>query len=132
MNAGWLAWGLYRRGDFTLSVGWIAFAGRVVLATSAMGAGLEWCGRTVDWLGLGNNEAVRASAMAAAIMEQRRLGLARNELAGRFETGLYLDYTLSSLTEVWLAYAAGVIQGADYDEAEKVLDELEVMRRAMP
>ncbi|MCB0930205.1 MAG: type VII secretion AAA-ATPase EccA [Mycolicibacterium insubricum] len=64
--------------------------------------------------------------------EQRRLGLARNELAGRFETGLYLDYTLSSLTEVWLAYAAGVIQGADYDEAEKVLDELEVMRRAMP
>lgn len=64
--------------------------------------------------------------------DQRRLGLPRNALAGRFQTGLYLDYGLSTLTEVVLAYAAGLIQGADYGEAEKVLNELDVSRKAMP
>jgi type VII secretion ATPase EccA len=63
--------------------------------------------------------------------EQRRLGLPRHALCGRFQTGLYLDYTLSTLTEVWLAYAASMIAGKDYDEAEGVLDELDTMRRAM-
>jgi tetratricopeptide (TPR) repeat protein len=56
--------------------------------------------------------------------EQRRLGLAPRALCGRFETGLYVDYTLSSLTEVRLAYVASLIQGQDYDEAERTLDEL--------
>ncbi|QNI07935.1 type VII secretion AAA-ATPase EccA [Mycobacterium kubicae] len=64
--------------------------------------------------------------------EQRRLGLPRHALSGRFQTGLYLDYTLSTLTEVWLAYAASLIEGKDYDEAERVLDELDTMRRSMP
>ncbi|OBK42316.1 type VII secretion AAA-ATPase EccA [Mycobacterium kubicae] len=64
--------------------------------------------------------------------EQRRLGLPRHALSGRFQTGLYLDYTLSTLTEVWLAYAASLIEGKDYDEAERVLDELDIMRRSMP
>lgn len=64
--------------------------------------------------------------------EQRRLGLPGRALSGRFQTGLYLDYTLSTLTEVWLAYAASLIAGKDYDEAERVLDELENLRRSMP
>ncbi|MBX9983026.1 type VII secretion AAA-ATPase EccA [Mycobacterium gordonae] len=64
--------------------------------------------------------------------EQRRLGLPRRALSGRFQTGLYLDYTLSTLTEVWLAYAASMIAGQDYDEAERVLDELQTLRRSMP
>lgn len=64
--------------------------------------------------------------------EQRRLGLPRGALAGRFQTGLYLDYTLGNLTEAWLAYAADMIGSADYDEAERVLNELDDVRRAMP
>jgi type VII secretion ATPase EccA len=60
--------------------------------------------------------------------EQRRLGLPPRTLSGRFQTGLYLDYPLSSVTEVWLAYAASMIQGRDYDEAERVLDGLDEMR----
>jgi len=64
--------------------------------------------------------------------EQRRLGLPRHALAGRFQTGLYLDYTLSTLTEVWLAYAASMIEGKDFNEAERVLDELDTLRRSMP
>ncbi|OBG78660.1 MULTISPECIES: type VII secretion AAA-ATPase EccA [unclassified Mycobacterium] len=64
--------------------------------------------------------------------EQRRLGLGPRTLCGRFETGLYVDYTLSSLTEIKLAYIASLIQGKDYDEAEYTLDELAAARAAHP
>lgn len=57
--------------------------------------------------------------------EQRRLGLPQRALSGRFQTGLYLDYPLSSKTEMWLAYAASMIQAKDFDEAEQVLDKLD-------
>jgi type VII secretion ATPase EccA len=63
--------------------------------------------------------------------EQRRLGLPARVLSGRFQTGLYLDYVLASMTEVWLAYASSMIEGKDYDEAERVLDELDKKRVAM-
>lgn len=53
-------------------------------------------------------------------------------LCGRFETGLYVDYTLSSATEIKLAYVASLIQGKDYDEAEETLDELAAARAATP
>ena len=64
--------------------------------------------------------------------EQRRLGLPPRTLSGRFETGLYLDYTLSSPTEVKLAYVASLIQGKDYDEAEGALAEIAAMRASSP
>ncbi len=64
--------------------------------------------------------------------EQRRLGLPARALGARFQTGLYLDYTLASRTEVWLAYAASMIEGKDYDEAEKVLDDLDTKRSRLP
>lgn len=56
--------------------------------------------------------------------EQRRLGLPARALAGRFETGLYLDYPLSSAAEVSLAYVASLIRGRDFAEAEQILDTL--------
>jgi type VII secretion ATPase EccA len=64
--------------------------------------------------------------------EQRRLGLPARALSGRFETGLYLDYPLSTKSEMWLAYAASMITTKDFDEAEQALDELEKLRAAMP
>jgi ESX secretion system protein EccA len=64
--------------------------------------------------------------------EQRRIGLPARALSSRFQTGLYLDYALANLTEVCLAYAASVIEGKDYDEAERVLDALDKKRAAMP
>jgi type VII secretion ATPase EccA len=64
--------------------------------------------------------------------EQRRLGLSARALSGRFETGLYLDYPLSTKTEIWLAYAASMISTKDHNEAEQVLEELDGMRAAMP
>ncbi|MET9488668.1 MULTISPECIES: type VII secretion AAA-ATPase EccA [unclassified Nocardia] len=62
--------------------------------------------------------------------EQRRLGLPPRVLAGRFLPGLYIDYPLSSFTEIWLAYAAHLITDKQFDEAEIVLDELAKHRRA--
>ncbi|MGE0216310.1 type VII secretion AAA-ATPase EccA [Mycolicibacterium sp.] len=62
--------------------------------------------------------------------EQRRLGLPPRTLSARFDTGLYLDYPLSSMTEIWLAYAASLIRGQDYGEAESVLTELDQTRTA--
>lgn len=64
--------------------------------------------------------------------EQRRLGLPPRTLAGRFQTPLYLDYPLASKTEMWLAYASSMIAAKDYDEAEAVLNELDVIRASMP
>ncbi|WP_433205035.1 type VII secretion AAA-ATPase EccA [Nocardia sp. CA-107356] len=62
--------------------------------------------------------------------EQRRLGLPPRQLAGRFLPGLYIDYPLASFAEIWLAYAAQMISDKQYDEAERILDELEAHRRA--
>ncbi|MGW4842585.1 type VII secretion AAA-ATPase EccA [Nocardia brasiliensis] len=62
--------------------------------------------------------------------EQRRLGLQSRELAGRFLPGLYIDYPLSSYTEIWLAWAAQLITDQEYDEAERVLNELEAHRKS--
>jgi type VII secretion ATPase EccA len=56
--------------------------------------------------------------------EQRRLGLRPRELAGRFVTGLYIDYPLASYTEIWCAHIGQLIADKDFDEADKVLDEL--------
>lgn len=61
--------------------------------------------------------------------EQRRIGLAPRAFAGRFLPGLYIDYPLASFTEIWLAYAAQLISDKQYDEAERVLDDLEAHRR---
>ncbi|MQY19559.1 type VII secretion AAA-ATPase EccA [Nocardia macrotermitis] len=61
--------------------------------------------------------------------EQRRLGLRPRELAGRFVTGLYIDYPLSNYAEIWVAQAAQLISDKKYDEAEQVLDELAEFRR---
>lgn len=64
--------------------------------------------------------------------EQRRLGLPPRVLSGRFQTGLYLDYPLSTKTDMWLAYAVSMITAKDYTEAEQILDELDRLRAAMP
>lgn len=71
------------------------------------------------------------TSQTSMFREQRRLGLPPRVLAGVFETGLYINYTLSTFTEVWLAYAANLIAGKDFDEAEHVLDELDKLRAHM-
>ncbi|WP_328390925.1 type VII secretion AAA-ATPase EccA [Nocardia sp. NBC_00416] len=61
--------------------------------------------------------------------EQRRVGLRPRELAGRFQPGLYIDYPLSSKTEISLAWAAQLIADKDFDEAERALDHADEYRK---
>ncbi|MFT4043522.1 MAG: type VII secretion AAA-ATPase EccA [Gordonia sp. (in: high G+C Gram-positive bacteria)] len=56
--------------------------------------------------------------------EQRRLGLAPHTLVGRFSTGMFIDYPLTDAVEATAAYAATLINGADYAGAREVLDQL--------
>src|SRR5690606_24142945 len=61
--------------------------------------------------------------------EQRRVGLRPRELAGRFQPGVYIDYPLSSRIEISLAWAAQLMADKDFDEAERVLDQLDDYRK---
>ncbi|MGI5221389.1 type VII secretion AAA-ATPase EccA [Nocardia sp. CA-290969] len=63
--------------------------------------------------------------------EQRRVGLRPRELAGRFQPGLYIDYPLAGRTEIALAWAAQLIADKDYDEGERVLDQLDQYRKGL-
>ncbi|MBF6087091.1 type VII secretion AAA-ATPase EccA [Nocardia cyriacigeorgica] len=100
----------------------------------------EWDPTMCDaWLGRAaagevTDEVIRnlhRTSTSTLYREQRRLGLAPRALAGRFVSGLYIDYPLASYTEIWLAYAANLIGSKQYDEAERVLDELAEYRAGM-
>lgn len=91
-----------------------------------------WLGRAAA--GEVTDEVIRnlhRTSTSTLYREQRRLGLAPRALAGRFVSGLYIDYPLASYTEIWLAYAANLIGSKQYDEAERVLDELAEYRAGM-
>ena len=66
-NAGLLLWLLRRRGLYQPAAGWAGFAGRVLLASAVMGAGLAVAARRIDGLVLGSHEWGRAGAMAAVL-----------------------------------------------------------------
>ncbi|MFT4394436.1 type VII secretion AAA-ATPase EccA [Gordonia lacunae] len=56
--------------------------------------------------------------------EQRRLGLPPGTIAGRWYTGMMIDFPASSAVEATAAYAASLVRGADFAGAEEVLDEV--------
>jgi len=53
VNAGWLLFGLRRRGLYSPLPGWGAFAGKVVLASAVLGGLLWWAARAIDWIHTG-------------------------------------------------------------------------------
>jgi putative peptidoglycan lipid II flippase len=68
VNAGWLLFGLQRRGLYRPAPGWGAFALRIALACSALGAALAWAGAQIDWIGLGDGRnGLRAGLLAAVL-----------------------------------------------------------------
>jgi putative peptidoglycan lipid II flippase len=67
VNAGWLLWGLKKLDHWRPAPGWGAFALRIVLACTVMGAGLVLASRRFDWLALGAHEAHRAAWLALII-----------------------------------------------------------------
>ncbi len=67
-NAAVLLWGLRRRGSYRPEPGWPGFALRVAVASAAMGGAMAGAARWLDWQALGAHEALRAAAMAAALL----------------------------------------------------------------
>jgi putative peptidoglycan lipid II flippase len=67
VNAGWLLFGLRRRGIYRPTPGWGLFVLRVSFATAALGAALAWAAVGIDWLGLRAAPWQRAGAMAAVL-----------------------------------------------------------------
>ncbi|SDU63040.1 type VII secretion AAA-ATPase EccA [Gordonia westfalica] len=77
------------------------------------------CGDKSDEVLLG---LYRARASIGA--EQRRLGLPPGTIAGRWYTGMHIDYPAMTAIDATAAYASSLIRGADYAGAEEVLDEI--------
>jgi putative peptidoglycan lipid II flippase len=65
VNATWLLIGLRRRGVYTPSPGWGAFALRVLLGCTVLGGLLWWAARHVDWLA--ESGLARAGLLAAVL-----------------------------------------------------------------
>ena len=66
-NALLLLIGLVRRGIYVAQPGWAAFATRVAAATAALGGGLAWAARAVDWVALGAQPGLRIALLAGAL-----------------------------------------------------------------
>ena len=66
-NALALLVGLVRRGIYVAQPGWAGFAGRVVVATAALGGGLAWAAHAVDWIALGAQPGLRIALLAGAL-----------------------------------------------------------------
>ena len=66
-NALALLVGLVRRGIYVAQAGWAGFAGRVVVATAALGGGLAWAAHAVDWIALGAQPGLRVALLAGAL-----------------------------------------------------------------
>ncbi|MET8871728.1 type VII secretion AAA-ATPase EccA [Nocardia sp. NPDC004604] len=93
----------------------------------------EWDPTMCDaWLGLAAAGEVTSAVVnslyetagSTLYREQRRLGLPSRALAGRFSTGLYIDYPLANYSEICVAQATMLIADKQFDEAVRVLDGL--------
>lgn len=68
INAAWLLIGLRRLGSYRPAPGWLSFALRVMAASAAMG-GLQYTlAHRLDWVVLGQQEGLRALAMAGSLL----------------------------------------------------------------
>jgi putative peptidoglycan lipid II flippase len=67
VNAGWLLWGLRRRGWYQPRPGWWLFALRVLLASAALGWGLHETAQAVNFVALVDTPWRRAGGMALVI-----------------------------------------------------------------
>jgi putative peptidoglycan lipid II flippase len=68
INAAWLLRGLRRLSVYRPAPGWLALAWRLLVANIGMGLLLFWLARRVDWIALQSDLALRALAMAAALL----------------------------------------------------------------
>ncbi len=68
LNAGFLYWGLRRRGIYQPKPGWLLFFSKLVAALCVMGAVAMACATQVDWLGLQAHTALRVGALMLVLV----------------------------------------------------------------
>jgi putative peptidoglycan lipid II flippase len=66
LNAGWLLFGLLRRGAYRPQRGWLRFCLQVLAAGALLGLYLAWANGALDWLALGKGVRVLWLALAVA------------------------------------------------------------------
>jgi putative peptidoglycan lipid II flippase len=67
LNAGWLLWGLYRRGSWKPSAGWLRFLLQVIAATALLAVFLLWAGSHFEWIALRAQAAQRIALLAGML-----------------------------------------------------------------
>lgn len=67
LNAGWLWWGLRRRGTYRPGPGWWRFGLQVVAASAVLAVWLMWSASAVDWLAWSQTPWRRVAALAGVL-----------------------------------------------------------------
>ncbi len=67
LNAGWLLWGLHRRGSWKPAPGWPRFLLQVIAATALLAVFLLWAASHFQWIGLGTQVAQRVVLLAGML-----------------------------------------------------------------
>ncbi|WKB54172.1 murein biosynthesis integral membrane protein MurJ [Eleftheria terrae] len=67
INAGWLLWGLRKRGSYVPAPGWGRFLVQAGLASLLLGAGLAACAQALDWAALRATPGLRIGWLALCI-----------------------------------------------------------------
>lgn len=73
VNAGWLLWGLQRRGAYRPAAGWGRFGLQTAAASALLAAWLLWGAQNFDWLGLGAHSFYRVALMAGFLLASAAL-----------------------------------------------------------
>lgn len=67
INAGFLFWGLRRKGIYSMQQGWPRFLVKLSVALVVLGAAAWWGGRQFDWLAMQGTPLLRIGALALVI-----------------------------------------------------------------
>lgn len=67
VNAGWLLWGLHRRGSWKPAPGWRRFLLQVIAGTALLTVFLAWAAYQFSWVGLREQAAVRVGLLAGVL-----------------------------------------------------------------
>jgi putative peptidoglycan lipid II flippase len=68
VNAGWLLFGLRKKGLYVPNAGWRVFLLRVGVASAVLAGALAAAAARIDWIGLHAQPGVRAATMAAVLL----------------------------------------------------------------
>ena len=82
INAGWLLWGLIRRGSYQPEPGWPRFVMQVLLASAALAVFLVWADHVVDWTAMRAESVKRVGLLVCAMLTSALIYLSATKVMG--------------------------------------------------